>query len=380
MQRQNQHIVLIWLFLGGALFFWLILSSSPVCGQRLPKYLELVHADSMRYDKINGVEITQIIGNVFFRKGIKELHCDHALYYHQRDFTELLGKVEFLDSCRYLSAEQVEYYAEPERELACGKVHLIVDHNEIFADEMDYLVYKEFLFATGAVQFEDLDNGVRLFGGHVTFDRVSEFGQVEIKPKLVKLDSLKKPELTITARLLDYDGMKKQASAQDSVVITRRDVIAYAAKTTYFESEDRLLIQGSPQVIQSHDHMTAEEIELFIQNNQVHQAHLKGKGQLSSAFLIDGQPAADQVTGQSIWIDLADDSLRHVLVEDQATSLYHMIEDGKVTGINQVMGDGIELFFAAGKVEVVNIFSKPGVSRGQFYPPDMKLEKMVWSK
>jgi len=164
------------------------------------------------------------------------------------------------------------------------------------------------------------------------------------------------------------------------VVITRKDIIATAAKTEYFEPENRLLIQGKPKVLQGHNQMTAEEIELFVENEKVHKAHLRDKGQLISEFLVAGQPAADQVTGQSIWIDLENDSLRHVLVQEQATSIYYVIEDGKVQGINQVLGDGIELFFAAGKVEAVNIFSKPGISRGQFHPPGKRVEEMVWSK
>lgn len=361
------------LYLG--LFFTMIPFSVSEA-QKFPRFLELIHADDWFGDKIGNVETTKIIGNVFFRKGMKELRCDHVIYYHKTELTIFKGNVQFQDSSRYLSADLFEHYAQPEKEIAKGNVHLIVDQNDIVSDKLTYFVEDKIILAEKNVCFEDMENDVQLFGGEVTYDRNSETGKAEIKPKLIELDSLGNINITIEAEHINYDGVDKIAYAQDSVVIIQKETIAYAQQATFFEEKDKVEIEGAPKVYQNNRQLSADKIELFFEDNKLRKAHLVDKGEMISEFLVEGEPAFDKISGVEIWIDIINDSLRKVHVFEQAESFYHVIEDEEIQGINQVMGDEIEIIFEAGKPRYINIRSKPGLSRGQFSPPGVKLKDL----
>ena len=330
--------------------------------------LELVHADTLRYDRVGDSGIVHFIGHVFFRKGKKELRCDHAIYYRDRDVTVFKGHVVFIDSSRSLQAEIVEYHAEPEKEIARGHVHLVVDNKDIYADEVVYLVDSELAEASGDVLFEDREDRVQLYAEHVTYDRMLERGRSEQQPKLVKLDSLRRPEMTIWSRKMEYDGKEETATAVDSVKITRQDMIAFADTARYLDRDKRIEISGRPRVRQGSQDMQAHKIVLFIEDSRLKQARFIGKAAIVSHFMVNGMPAADRLYGAEIWMDVENDTLRHMRVLGQATSVYHVIDDGVVQGLNQVMGDELDLYFEAGKVKRVAIFSEPGLSQGKFFP------------
>ena len=336
--------------------------------QAVQNRLELVHADTLRYERAGGAEIVHFIGNVFFRRGKKELRCDHAIYYRDREVTVFKGHVVFVDSSRSLQADYVEYYSEPELERARGRVHLTVDKKEIFADELEYQVDREWARGKGNVLFEDPDNGVQLRCDEFTYDRAAERGESERNPVLVKLDSLRHTEMTIRSRKMSYDGKKKIAVALDSVVITRGDIRALADTARYVDPENRIDITGRPRVRQQNTDMRARKIVLFLENDRLKQARLVGKAAIVSHFLVNGLPAADRLYGAEIWMDVENDTLRHMKILGQATSVYHVIDENVVQGLNQVMGDEMELFFESGKVKRVSILSEPGLSKGKYFP------------
>lgn len=356
-----------------AVMMWYV---APVFAQRMPQYLELVHANSMRFDQEGAAKTTKIMGNVFFRKGKKELRCDLAIYYQDSEITVFEGNVQFQDSSRSLFADRVEYYQQPEKEIARGRVHLILDQKEINAEELTYDVEHEFVDAKKNVRFKDFKNHVRLYGGTVTYDRNEEIGHAQIKPKLVKLDSLGNVDVTITARDLHYNGKEKKATAEDSVIITQNDAVLYSQTANYFDAENRVEITGKPKVVQGSEQMSAEKIELFLHENTLERIHLTENSKMISNFLIENQPASDIISGKEIWINVKNDSLRDIHVYNQASSTYHVIEDNQVQGVNQVMGDEMEIIFEAGKVRFVKIRSKPGLSRGNYSPAGSPVEAL----
>ncbi len=347
---------------------------TPVFAQGMPKYLKLVHANSMRFDEDGTAKITKIIGNVYFKKGKKELRCDLAIYYQDSEITVFEGNVQFQDSSRSLYADRVDYYSQPEKEIAKGRVHMILDQKEIYAGKLTYDVEHEFVYAEKNVRFKDFKNHVRLYGGNITYDRNEEIGHAQVKPKLVKLDSLGNVDVTITARDLRYNGKENQAAAKDSVVIRQDDAVLYSQTANYFDAENRIEITGKPKVVQGSERMSAEKIELFLQDNKLERVHLNGNSRMISNFLIENQKASDIVSGKEIWIDIKNDSLRDIHVFDQASSTYHVIEDNQVQGVNRVMGDEMEIIFESGKVRFVKVRSKPGLSQGNYSPAGSSVE------
>jgi hypothetical protein len=80
----------------------------------------------------------------------------------------------------------------------------------------------------------------------------------------------------------------------------------------------------------------------------------------------------NRLSGQRVTIDLADERIREITIEEQATSLYHVVEDGEFKGINRISGDKIVLSLEDGKLRRVRIESSPGKTSGVFYPPHLE--------
>lgn len=343
-----------------------------------PEKLRLEHADSLRYDRIGEKGVIYFIGNVFFRKGQKTLRCDRAIYYRDREVTVFRGNVVFEDSARTLRADYVEYRLKPETELARGHVYLKVDEKEIRAEELIYFVEDGKVQATGDVWLKDRENLIELLCGRLNYDRKSEKAVAELEPQLVKKDTLGQIEMTVRAIHLLYDGKARTATAADSVVINRGRMVATADSAVYSDTLQQILITGSPVVREGNQELSAKQMVLFVEGEQLRKAHLLGRGVMLSRFRVDGKLAADRLKGEEIWMDVEQDTLRHLIVKGQATSVYHVIDEGKVQGVNQVLGDEIELFFEGGKVTYVIVRSDPDVSKGKFHPRRFTASELSW--
>jgi hypothetical protein len=79
-----------------------------------------------------------------------------------------------------------------------------------------------------------------------------------------------------------------------------------------------------------------------------------------------------------------DNAIDKVIVENQATSWYHLIEEMHYKGLNKVTGDKISLFVSNNELRRIRIESKPGSSNGVFYPvekpiPATELQELNFS-
>ncbi len=333
-------------------------------------------SDKLQYEMLNSQKVVQLIGNVYFRKGNQELRCDRALFYDDQDLAVFKGNVFYQDSSYTLLADYFESYSNPKRELARGNVELVINQQKIFADEIRHEAFKDMVYANNNVQFVDLENDVVVTCEKLTYDKKLQKLLLEVDPKFVKNDSLGKPEITIESRIITYFDSTKVAIAEDSVVITQSKIIAQANLAEFHQQESRIIIKENPRITQNNKNMKADQIEMFFENDSLRQIYLNGKGEMLSNFKIENNPAFDQLTGAEIWIDIKDDSVRHIKVKGQAISIYHLIEEGKVQGINHILGDELAINFAKGLVKDVTVLGDPEVSRGRFYPPKSKIKSL----
>lgn len=333
-------------------------------------------SDKLQYEMINSQKVVQLIGNVYFRKGNQELRCDRALFYDDQDLAVFKGNVFYHDSSRTLLADYFEFYSDPKRELARGNVELVINQKKIFADEIIHEAFKDMVYANNNVRFVDLESDVIVTCEKLTYDKKLQKLLLEVDPKFVKTDSLGNPEITIESGIITYFDSTKVAIAEDSVVITQNNIIAQSNFAEFHQKENRIIIKDNPRISQNNKNMKADQIEMFFENDSLRQIYLKGKGEMLSNFKIENNPASDQLTGAEIWIDIRDDSVRHIKVKGQAISIYHLIEDGKVQGINQILGDELAIDFDKGLVKEVTVLGDPEVSRGRFYPPKSKIKSL----
>jgi len=346
----------------------------PVFSQEKPINLaRLMHADSLIFRKKGGQEIFRFMGNVVFEKGYKSLTCDQSVYYRQQAFAIFTGQVVMNDSGRILRADEITYYQHPEREIARGHVRFSNKKKELASDVLEYSDVTQKVLATQHVVFRDSLNSIELFSDSLIYWVDKDYGEARGRPRLIRRDSTGAVEIEIQSRKLAYDGNKSMAVALENVKISKGDVTSFAAVARYYNSENRIVITGKPTVYQREDTMTADSIEIFIHGKHLERVHLIGHGRMSSKTHLNQKVLEDWLSGQDIWMTFKKDTLSEVIVQDQAISLYHVVEDGKEKGVNQVLGDWLKIQFQKGDVKKVIIKSTPGRSRGKFYPPGAKV-------
>jgi len=336
----------------------------------------LMHADSLILQKQGREEVFRFMGNVVFKKGCKSLTCDQSVYYRQRGFAIFTGQVVVNDSGRILQAHEITYYQHPEREVARGHVRFANKKKKLRSDFLEYSDAAQRVFATQNVVFRDSLNSIDLFCDSLMYWVDKDYGEARGKPKLIKRDSTGATEIVIQSRKLAYDGNKSLAVALENVKISKGDVTSFAAVARYYNSEHKIVITGNPKVYQREDAMTADSIDIFVRGKHLERVHLIGHGRMSSKVHVNQNILEDWLSGQNIWMTFKKDTLNQVIVQDQAISLYHIVEDGKEKGVNQVLGDWLKIQFQKGDVKKVVIKSKPGRSHGKFYPPGAKIKPL----
>ncbi len=336
----------------------------------------LMHADSLIFQKRGGEEVFRFMGNVVFKKGYKSLTCDQSVYYRQQAFAIFTGQVVMNDSGRILRADEITYYQHPEREIARRHVRFTNKKKELISDFLEYSDAAQRARAIQNVVFRDSLNSIELFADTLIYWVEKDYGEARGKPKLIKRDSTGAVEIEIQSRKLAYDGSKSVAVALEKVKISKGDVTSFAAVARYYNSKHEIVITGKPKVYQREDAMTADSIEIFVHGKHLKRVHLIGHGRMSSKVHLNQKVLEDWLSGQNIWMTFKKDTLRQVIVKDQAISLYHVVEKGKEKGVNQVLGDWLKIQFQKGDVKKVVIKSQPGSSRGKFYPPGAKIKPL----
>ncbi len=333
----------------------------------------LMHADSLIFQKKGEQEIFRFMGNVVFKKGYKSLTCDQSLYYRQRAFAIFTGRVVMNDSGRILWADKVIYFQHPEREIAKGHVRFTNKKKELTSDFLEYSDVTQKALATQHVVFRDSLNSIELFSDSLIYWADKDYGEARGSPKLIKRDSTGAVEIEIHSKKLAYDGDRSVAVALENVKILKGDVTSFAAVARYYNSKHKIVITGNPKVYQRDDTMTADSIEIFIHGKHLKRVHLIGHGRMSSKVHLNQKILEDWLSGQDIQMSFKKDTLRQVIVQNQAISLYHVVEKGKEKGVNQMLGDWLKIQFQKGDVKKVAIKSTPGRSHGKFYPPGAKV-------
>jgi hypothetical protein len=85
-----------------------------------------------------------------------------------------------------------------------------------------------------------------------------------------------------------------------------------------------------------------------------------------------GKPAElNQMFGDQMLIEIADEQVSNITVKGKARSLYFLYEKGEAKGANNASGDKIYLEFEQGKVNKIRI---AGGAEGIYYPPDYEGE------
>lgn len=332
--------------------------------------LEVIHADTMKNSHTLRGSLLELIGNVHFKQGTAEMFCGRAKYWKDVHETMIEEQVRVYDGDKMLVAERVFYYDRLQLFKAMGQVLLRDSLKQITAEQITYHRLEDRVTAEKSVVIKDSLNYIVIFGEWAEFDNDRDYARITGQPVFIKNDSTGKEEIRITSLQMElYDGGQR-AVVSDSVHIYQEKASATCGQAEFYRQREEIVLKIKPIAWQGSDRLSGETIRLFIQKNHLRQAIVEGQAIVTSRVDTTGRDARLNIlSGRQIVLQFENDQLVQVVVADQATSEYIIIENNEDKGKNRIVGDKITVYLTDRKIQRIVVESKPQLSAGKYYPP-----------
>ena len=296
-------------------------------------------ADLLNAKKTNNEDIKELVGNVVIEKDSTILMTERALIFSDNEKFQLFGDIKMIDKDNILTCDTLFYFSDNEENfIAYGNVNFENDNTMIESDSLYY----------------SMDN-----------DSISAFGNA----------FLNHTESTITAGIINLTESKgflgNSFHAQNNVVINDNEVTIKGSEVFYIDSIQHMTILEDAFLTNINNQILGENIFIQFQDSTIQQIIIDDnpiiKRKITSALYEpnDYNNLIDIISGESIVMDYIDNKLDKVQVIGMASSLYHVIDDSLLEGINEVSGDSIIFLFDNEELSKIKV---SGGGKGLYTP------------
>lgn len=332
--------------------------------------LLLKHADALKRETKNG-RVKQILqGNVKLQQGKTVIECDLATQFINEDPIALIGHVSIVDENKALYADTVYFYQETSVQIAVGHVKSITESDTTFADRITYYEKENKIVSQGHVRIVNVKERTILSGGLTEYLRGQKYGKILQEPVWTKMDSLGRVTMTIAGDSMEvFDGGNRMV-ALGKVKIKQQETRATCERAEYFKQKEETILTHNPIVIRDNQHISGDTLKLYLKNSQLMRAEVIGNALATSdADTLSPGRWVNRLAGDRMDFIFSEKKLQTVLIENQAVSKYHNIENQEYKGVNEVSGDKIEINFYKGEVSRIRVSSNPEFANGKYSPP-----------
>lgn len=323
----------------------------------------LVRADSLIGLVVNDRDVRELRGDVQIIQGEAFIFCDRAKWWEDDDKILLAGDVRIFDGEHTLEADRVDYDGKAKTETATGHASLVSGNRRIEADRLVYSQESGIMTAHRHVVFTDFLERATLRGHEAVYERESDYGRMTGKSRLVRTDSTSGEEMIVDGHIMEVWSEENRVVVTDSVQMNKGDLSASCRKAEYLSDENRLLLEEMPLVLHRNQEMRGTRIDVLLEGIEFKGGVIHGDAEIVSV----DTSYKDILTGQTITIEAEKDTIRKVIVEGQATSVYHVQDEERgEEGVNTVSGDRIVIGFQGTKLARVLVESDPGQCTGVY--------------
>jgi lipopolysaccharide export system protein LptA len=378
----------------------LLVIHPPVFAQEA-KVMFLEHADSLWVHVIEGEEVRELIGKVVIRQENVRITCDRALQFIRKDLVLLQGNMVVRDDSVTLTAPRGSYHRDERRaeafddvRLDDGKTVLTARYGEYFidqkkaffstdvvlrdssstvtADSLTYFRAERRGIALGRVTVFNESDNVTIMGGRLDHDAPRLFSRMTVSPVLVQSEassSGRTDTLVVRSRVMEsYRDSTRRLVAIDSVEVVQGELAGTAAYAVFYTKGDSIVLRQTPVLWYQQTQLSGDSIDVLLKARKLSRINVMG-----SAFAISQGDSLrpdrfDQLAGEMLRMDFANQQLERVEVETHAISVYHLYEDSVANGLNRTSGDRIVMSFEAGKLRSIRVLD--GVE-GEYFPENM---------
>lgn len=322
-----------------------------------------------------------------------------------RMWSRLSGDVEFQHGDLVLRSQTADYFRAEQRIEFQDRVTLDVSGSRLSADRMSYRKSEQRVVVRGNVRIEQFKDHALLTGQWGEYLRDARVAKMFGRPVLTRADSMGRDTVTITSDSMRYEEDKKKASAWGRVEIVKGKARGIGEWGEFYEDSSLAFLRGKPSFYLDSNRMEGDvirmalhgeklddiflcntakgfyredpdsagrrkiseifgdTIHLVLDSNAVQRIHVLHKAQ-SSTYLPGQKDFADLAQGRFIRMEMDGDTVKSVVINGNASSVYYNREHDAITGKNAASGDSIRVFFDKNRVSVVNVV---GAARGSYW-------------
>lgn len=333
--------------------------------------LRLIHAESLEREILDGEIIQRIIGNVKFQQDLTTISCDVAEQIVNRGEFTLLGNVNIYDKEQHLQADSLFIYEKEKLQVARGHVINITEKDTTYADKVTYFQSENKFESNGNVKIRNIERNSALTGEAAVYFKNEDDAIIWGSPSFVKYDSVGFEATRINADTLKTFENGDSTIAQGNVEILQEGGVSKCGRAEYFPNRDKIYLYDEPVIEQKNQHIRGDSIQIFLEDSKLAQVLVvRNAMAVSDADTLNKGSLENKLTGQQMNFFFVDNKLNKVEIEHQATSIYHIIEEEKYKGANEVSGDKITIEFDGNTAKRVLVVSEPDLAAGKFLPPN----------
>ncbi len=236
----------------------------------------LIHADSLKANKVNDHYVSELLGDVHFFYGDTEFFTDQAFLYESDRIVRMTGNVKVIDDSLNLTADYVSYFRYQELLKLEGNVHFIETHLDstfrtFRADRVEYLRENKDFQAWDNVSIYDSRENVHGKCGYMTYNANKSFGYLQQNPELKMAAS---DSILIKSRKIEYYDDYKKIVAIFEVETFLQDYYLSSDFLIYYSEEEKATYRGEPALTSDLFDAKGSEVTLFFRDNNLHEAIL----------------------------------------------------------------------------------------------------------
>jgi hypothetical protein len=275
----------------------------------------------------------------------------------------MLGDVEILDEGVVIHCERASWDRRLRRSVLTDSVSINYEGKTILADSVIYDQRSRFAEATGNVVVIDPASGIRILGGHGSFDLDGEITIMDDAPVLYRDEE--SDSSRTTAQIMRHFRSDSLMVAVGDVHYASEEMHAYGDSAIFFQAIDRMDLFLEPRLVWGANELSGDSLHLFFEEADPTFMEVIGNAVYTEAnpdstFFGD---LGTRIDGDRFDIYFESGDLKEVRVDGKAHSVYiPALEIGEAAQLHETRGDSMNILFEEEELEQVRVI---GTSEGE---------------
>ncbi len=303
--------------------------------------------------------VAEFIQNVSISDINSKITTDKLIHNRKTQFSQCYGNVKLENDSTLILSDYSEHNAQTKDNKSYGKVLAIAKYSNIFLNCDTLLSFSK-------------DDYAEAIGRPI----LCQIDTIEKKEVITENDTLLEYEIdTLFISSKSMDGWLKQNKEnfffRDSVEIAGKKICGTGEDMIYNKADGNLFLFGKAKLYYDSSQIHSDTITIFSKSNKLDSIFCQ-----SNAILLSKDDTLtnriNQISGNTVWIHFAKDTIRKVIANGEAKSLYFLAGDDGNEGAPRLFSDRIEILFESGEPSVINWL---GAIEGEFFPENIVEQK-----